>query len=358
MTLASFDGKPVGPLVEDIEQTPYGAAKRVTSVISFPGQDILLGLRIGSVPGAGIVLLQPFLKNNGAVPVRLISLIAINAGQATGSGLALEGSGWLLTSLDRTTQHDGPPVSMLDSTFKERTIRENGGLYRPDGTGFFFGPVGEPAAYLSAKLAADEGGGFQFSIASTMSWVTVDPGEARDGQEVALWFRPPREALARWAEWVGQTHHARHDKGPLSGWCSWYHLTEKITGKDVLGVVDEVLKQPDRLRPQVIQIDDGFQDYNGVWQANAKFPEGMAFYAKKIAETGARPGLWIAPTLIDAHAPWMLDPKNRETVWDGKFFKEAPFRSDESGFIDPTHPRARRSSPIRSAVWWAKGSLI
>jgi hypothetical protein len=112
----------------------------------------------------------------------------------------------------------------------------------------------------------------KFSLESQMSGILVDPGETRTGQEAALWFRPPREALAKWAEWVAATHHARTDKGPLDGWCSWYHLTSKIAGNDVLGIVEAVKNHPDTFRPQVIQIDDGYQDFDGVWDANAKFP--------------------------------------------------------------------------------------
>ena len=118
-------------------------------------------------------------------------------------------------------------------------------------------------------------------------------------------------------------------------------MTNNIAGKDVLGVIDEVKKHPDILRPQVIQIDDGYQNFDGVWDANAKFPEGLPFYARKIAETGARPGLWMAITMIGVKAPWVQDPQNREAVWGGKFSKLSQFRPDASGFIDPSNPRAK-----------------
>jgi hypothetical protein len=353
VTLVSSAGKPEGAPAGGTEQTPFGPARTMTTSVSFPDHGVTLGLRLGSVPGEGLVLLRPFLKNTAQIPVRLLSLGAVRS-DASDGGMVLDGQGWLLTSLDATTYHDGYPVSELDATFtkRKRPINEYGGLYRPDGAGFLFGPVGDPAAYLSANVEQVSGGGLGFGIDSVMSGVTVDPGETRQGQEVALWFSPPRKALPKWAEWVGQTHHARHDKGALAGWCSWYHLTDKVTGKDVLGVVDGALKSPDRLRPQVIQIDDGFQDFDGVWEANAKFPEGMAFYAKKIAETGARPGLWVAPTMIGVNAPWMADPANRATVWRGKFFKESTVRPDDAGFIDPTHPRAREviAEQIRRVV--------
>jgi DUF1680 family protein len=177
-------------------------------------------------------------------------------------------------------------------------------------------------------------------IVSEMSGIRVDPGETRVGQQAVLWMREPRVALVKWADWVAQTHHARTDKGALAGWCSWYHLTSHIKGGDVRGVVDEVKKQPDRLRPQVIQIDDGYQDFDGVWDANAKFPEGMPHYAQRIAETSARPGLWMALTIIGKQAPWLQDTNNVAAVWNQALGKESDFRPDENGWIDPTHPRA------------------
>jgi len=53
------------------------------------------------------------------------------------------------------------------------------------------------------------------------------------------------------------------------------------------------MKSPARLRPGVIQIDDGYQDITARKETNDKFPEGLAFYAQRIAATGARPGLYL-----------------------------------------------------------------
>ena len=123
-----------------------------------------------------------------------------------------------------------------------------------------------------------------FHFVADLSGVRVDPGEIRWGQQVVLLMEPPRLALPRWAEWTGKSHHARATSPALTGWGSWYSFGSRITGKDVLGVVDTVRKNPDRLRPDVILIDKG----QGVRQ---NFPEGPAFYSQAIAAAGARPGL-------------------------------------------------------------------
>ena len=261
-------------------------------------------------------------------------------------------SEWIVTAYDQSS-NGGPPnhIGSLDKLEQGLKINEYGSVYRKDGTGFLFGPIGEPLAYLENHIASSKDGAV-LKIASVMSGVRVDPGESRPGQQAVLLMEPPRQALARWSEWVAKTHTARTDKGALTGWCSWYHLTKNIKESDVMGVVDAVKKDPSRLRPQVIQLDDGYQDIDGKWDANEKFPQGMPYYAKRIAETGARPGLWMAMTMIGVKHPWLQDPANMETVWDKKFKKESGFRPDESGWLDPTHPRAIEhiTGRIRHAV--------
>jgi len=128
-----------------------------------------------------------------------------------------------------------------------------------------------------------------------MSGVLVKPGGTRWGQQAGVFAEPPRTALPRWATWVAKTHGARTDKGALSGWNSWQFHKQNVTGKDVLAEVDVVVKNPDRLRPEVMQIDSGYQDEMGLYkrESNEFFPEGMAFYAQRMAVTGARPGIFL-----------------------------------------------------------------
>ncbi len=279
---------------------------------------------------------------------------AVNVPSAAHARLTLPGAPteWLVTAYDQSSR-GGPPnhIGTLAELQNGLNVHEYGSIYRKDGTGIFFGPVGEPLAYLENRVSSSKDGA-ALKIASDMSGVRVDAGESREGQQAVLLMEPPRQALVRWAEWVAKTHGARTEKGALTGWCSWYHLTSNIKGSDVLGIVDAAKKDPARLRPQVIQIDDGYQDFDGKWDANAKFSEGMPYYAKRIAETGARPGLWMAITMIGVKHPWLQDPANMEAVWGKKFKLESGSRPDESGWLDPTHPRAIEhiTGRIRHAV--------
>lgn len=277
---------------------------------------------------------------------------ASSAGQNTLT-LRASASDWVATAYAQST-NGGPPnyVGTIAELGSGLGIREYGSLYRKDGTGFLFGPVGTPIAYLQNQVTGSPEGKATLRIVSEMSGITVDPGESRAGQQAVLLMEPPRKALARWSEWVAKTHGSRTAKGALAGWCSWYHLTKNIKESDVMGVVDAVKADPTRLRPQVIQIDDGYQDIDGKWDANEKFPRGMPYCAKRIAETGARPGIWMAMTMIGVKHPWLQDPANMEAVWDKKFKLESGFRPDESGWLDPSHPRAIQhiTDRIRHAV--------
>ena len=286
---------------------------------------------------------------------RLIVDPAAKTLSARQAKLALAGSAndWIATVYAQST-NGGPPnyIGTLAELGNGLNIREYGSIYRKDGAGFLFGPVGEPIAYLENQVTGTPDGKATLRISSDMSGITVDPGESRSGQQAVLLMEPPRQALARWSDWATKTHGSRTAKGSLAGWCSWYHLTKNIKESDVMGIVDAVKADPTRLRPQVIQIDDGYQDLDGKWDANEKFPKGMPYYAKRIAETGARPGLWMAMTMIGVKHPWLQNPANMEAVWGKAFKKESDFRPDETGWLDPTHPRAIEhiAERIRHAV--------
>ncbi len=147
-----------------------------------------------------------------------------------------EAAEWLVTALDQSVNEVSPVVALSEIS-KPLNVREYGGLYRRDGAGFLFGPVGTPTAYVDARIAHGGGGQVSFAITADMSGVRVDPGATRWGQQVVLLLEPPQPALARWAAGVGQTHGARMDQGALSGWNSWYFHGLNVTGTEVEFVV-------------------------------------------------------------------------------------------------------------------------
>ena len=271
------------------EQTPCGQATGREVALRFAHVQMDLLVRLSQVKGLSGFQVQLGIRNSGPSPVRLLSLTPV----------VMEGrvectpSEWLVTALDQSIKF-GPVVFALDELQAPFKVYEYGGFYRVDGKGFLFGPVGTPTAYLEASIAHMGEGKVGFSIVSEMSGVLVKPGETRWGQQVGVFAEPPRTALPRWTGWVAKTHGARTDKGALSGWNSFSFHGRKITGKDVLAEVDVVAKNPERLRPEVMQIDAGYRDEKDQKrESNDFFPEGMAFYAQRMAVTGARPGIFL-----------------------------------------------------------------
>ena len=274
------------------------------TTISFSDVGVELLFRVDPVPGSSGMMAQAGIRNTGSVSVSLVSLSPVEAKfQVLG-----DAKDWLVTRLDTSaTAVASPVVTLMD---KPLSVNEYGGCYRRDGSGFLFGPVGSPSAYVNASFEPSPDGGVAVKIIAEMSDVPVDPGETRWGQQVLLLFESPRLALSKWAEWVGQSHGARTDKGALSGWNSWYYLARDIAGSDILSIVDSASKNPDRLHPAVIQIDDCYLNPAGAVAANDKFPEGLAFYAKRIAETGARPGLFLDLWSGESRK-WLSDERER-----------------------------------------------
>ena len=349
----------VMPVEKATQSTPYGQAPLTVSRIQFPDEELELMLHLGQVPGGHGVLFQAGIRNAGRQTVKLSNLTPVqvpDAGEEPAAALTLDGNpeDWLITGLTGffADQTGNRYVRTLKSLASPLAVMERGALYHRDGRGFLFGPAGEPVAYLRTTFRSGGDNRVAFQIVSEMSGIELDRGETRWGQQAVLLMEEAHAAIDRHTEWVARTHGARTAKGPLYGWCSWYLKTTKITGEDVLGIADAVLKNPDRLQVNALQIDDGYQDIDGKWDANEKFPQGMSYYAKRLAETGARPGLLMAITMIGRKAPWLQDPANMEAVWGKRFTKGSQFRLDESGFIDPTHPRAKAyiADRVRHAV--------
>jgi alpha-galactosidase len=285
--LISTKGVLASPLKTFSEKTPCGVASKTSVVLRFDNQPLELLFRFGHVPGVPGVLAQAGIKNTGTTPINLLSLQPVKLeGAVTGSPAE-----WLVTGMDLSIKVRHPVVA-LDEIETPLTVDEYGGFYFKDGNGFLFGPVGEPLAYVSATINHGGSGKVAFSFLSEMSGVQVDPGETRWGQEVTLLRESPRKALPRWADWVAKTHGARTSKGALAGWGSWTFHGQDVSAKDVLAQVETVLESGKRLRPGVLEIDAGYINFDD-GQISKKFPEEPAFYAKRIAATGARPGLFL-----------------------------------------------------------------
>ncbi len=103
-------------------------------------------------------------------------------------------------------------------------------------------------------------------------------------------------------------------------WCSWYGPYTAIDEKMLAHVVDSLGDLPF----DVIQVDDGWQQAVGDWEANNKFPAGMKALAGMIRATGRKAGLWLAPLiavqsskLVRSHPNWFLHGTDGKLVSAG-----------------------------------------
>ena len=118
-------------------------------------------------------------------------------------------------------------------------------------------------------------------------------------------------------------------------WCSWYSLYTAINEK----ILHESFDLLGNLPFDVLQVDDGWQQDIGNWEANEKFPSGMQALAEKIKSTGRRAGLWLAPLLaakssrlFREHKDWLLHDEKGRLVSAGFNWGQQLYA------LDTTHP--------------------
>lgn len=97
------------------------------------------------------------------------------------------------------------------------------------------------------------------------------------------------------------------------GYTSWYNYYQNINEKILLNDLNGLDTLP--VKPNIFQIDDGYQTYVGDWLDinKEKFPNGLKIIVEKIKEKGYTPGLWLAPFIVEKesnvfkrHPDWIL----------------------------------------------------
>ena len=162
------------------------------------------------------------------------------------------------------------------------------------------------------------------------------------GRVLLLSADDPMAALESYAELAGRLHGVT-PRPIINGWCSWFYTHLTATEDEQLLNARFIAQH---LRPygmEWVQIDDGWQRSFGDWEAGSLYPHGMQWLAGQIRELGLRPGIWIAPHVIDAesevarrHGEWLLRDARGEVQATGSS------RSPKSLILDITHPEARR----------------
>jgi len=255
-------------------------ADGITVTIPSPETEAELLFRI-RLDGRMALCARAGVRNTGKGSFKLIDTTALHARFQIGNP-----EGWLLTGLHSRT----PVFEPLSNIGTGTRIHEQGSLYQPDGTGFVFGPAGEPVTYAEFSLSQKDHGVVALDALTPMDGVRVDPGETRWGQEVTLVIAKPRTALEHWAGAVAQSHGARTKAGALAGWNNWNYLAKKDISRELVDVTQVVRESGGRLRPGVIQMDYNWGDADlsktlgSIWVPECR---------KNMAEIGARFGTHI-----------------------------------------------------------------
>ena len=305
--------------------------------------------KIEGTPG---FTLQAAFSNHSAQPVRLQRFILLQTPTA-GLHCDREASAWWLLS-DRYTRRifplsqvlkgdqairaseyrKGKSHIMLGYAYPDSDPRSRDGhwrnfeelvtLYRQDTLqGMAIGAVGPCVSGIDFNFYVD-GGNLLLEMIGNMDEILVDPGERRVSEEALFIAWPYRQAVQTINQWVAYSEGARTTKGPLYGWCSWYHYFWDVTAGDVRNAAQTVKAYRARIPLQTLQIDDGYQVARDSWVANEKFPQGMRTSAEEIEAAGALPGLWIAPLQAE-HS-------------HGDFPRDWYQRYPENRTLDPTNP--------------------
>lgn len=196
-----------------------------------------------------------------------------------------------------------------------------GALQSPDGKVLLLGAL-TPGAQVSADEQVLRGSYESASLFTTsLEWFAA--------------YGPEEQVFARYAALLGERLGRCPERPAPRVWCSWYGLYTNINEENILAALDGVRGLPF----DVFQLDDGWEPAIGDWEANAKFPAGMAALADRIRAHGFTPGIWLAPfivqpksNLFQQHRDWLLHDTAGNLVPAGHNWGETFYA------LDVTHP--------------------
>ena len=130
------------------------------------------------------------------------------------------------------------------------------------------------------------------------------------------------------------------------GWCSWSCYYGDVNEERIRRAADMQVKYASEGRPNLIQIDDGWQrsgSFCGEWVTDeTKFPEGMAATSAYVRERGMTFGLWLAPLMLDDRSEYYdsLKHLSMPEITLGEHFH--PFNLGHPEYLDHLRRTFRR----------------
>ena len=268
------------------------------------------GLALETTYSAATSRLQMTLHNNGAEPFTpgVVGVAADMDSPATGNWA------WIherYMQMDTLVRNFGEPAP---EGYDGRFVRQGDSqkTYVSREVGLLSVLSQQPNVLLAGSLRGDR---YFFDISYTLDvaetrvtalTMTFDLEETslRAGESLEL---PPVmfaaggdawELVSRYAAAVAAETGARVPDHVPTGWCSWYYFYNRVTEADIISNLADMVRE--KHPAEFVQIDDGYQAHTGDWLTpNEKFPSGMKALADQIRESGYRPGLWLAPFVLN-----------------------------------------------------------
>jgi len=154
-----------------------------------------------------------------------------------------------------------------------------------------------------------------------------------------------------WAREVAEINNIKLEAPDIRGWCSWYYDYFWFNGDDIETYMKEFEPFKQDLNLNYFVMDANYFAHLGDWlETCERFPEGLEYYAKLIADNGYVPGIWIGPWMVGdrskvykEHKEWLckdengnliefMSPLGEDNVW--------AYRDKIHYCLDTSHPEA------------------
>jgi hypothetical protein len=143
--------------------------------------------------------------------------------------------------------------------------------------------------------------------------------------------------MQRYGELWAQLQPRVSARPPCVGWNSWDYYSGAVTRE----AMDDNLAAGIELFGDALQvfcIDEGWEQQWGSWDANGKFPQGLADFASHVKANGRVPGIWTAPLMVNTYNPLFLaHPDWFASRADGQLRTDS-YSYGPMAYLDPTQP--------------------
>ena len=193
---------------------------------------------------------------------------------------------------------------------------------------------------IEVEVSDDEYHAERLALLFDVRGAELQPGATLELPPVLLAEASDALALMQhYADEVAVEMEARVPDRVPSGWCSWYYFYNRVSEADVLANLEDMVRTGHPA--EYVQIDDGFQSHTGDWLTpNESSRPGMKALADQIRTAGYKPGLWLAPFVLNeesaalrTHPDLALQHERRRNLfvqtWLGR-----------CAVLDCTHPAA------------------